>query len=84
MTFTLRGIIEFFRLVKREKELYREILALSISYNYNLVRIYVYYPFINENKTSFYYYLIHKFDFVALEGKEKWTVYKFTKNLYNI
>jgi hypothetical protein len=30
----VRGIVELFRLVKREKELYREILAFLISYNY--------------------------------------------------
>lgn len=31
MTLAVRGIVELFRLIKREKELYREILAFSIS-----------------------------------------------------
>jgi hypothetical protein len=33
MTIVVRGIIELFRLMKREKELYREILAFLVSYN---------------------------------------------------
>jgi hypothetical protein len=80
----VRGIVELFRLVKREKELHREILAFSISYNHETVRIYGHYPIINRNKTTFYHHPIHKFDFTKLDGKEKWTAYKFTKNIYNI
>jgi len=30
----IRGIIELFKLIKREKELYREIFAFLISHNY--------------------------------------------------
>ena len=33
MTMAVRGIVELFRLVKREKELHREILAFSISHD---------------------------------------------------
>jgi hypothetical protein len=84
MTMAVRGIVKLFRLVKREKELYREILAFSISHNHWTVRIYGHYPVINGNKTTFYCHLIYTFDFTALDSKEKWTVYKFTKNVYNI
>jgi len=80
----VRGIIELFRLLKREKELYWEILAFLISYNYRTVRIYGYYPIIKENETTFYRYPIRIFDFTELDSKEKWTVYKFTKNIYDI
>lgn len=80
----MRGIVELFRLIKRKKELYREILAFLILYNYKTVRIYGYYPIINGNKTTFYRYSIRKFDFTELDGKEKWMLYKFTKNIYNI
>jgi hypothetical protein len=79
----VRGIIELFRLIKREKELYWEILAFLVLYNYWTVRIYGYYPVIDGNKTIFYCYLIYEFSFTALDGKEKWTAYKFTKNVYN-
>ena len=34
MTLAVRGIVELFRLVKREKELHREILAFSISHDH--------------------------------------------------
>ena len=39
MTLVVRGVVELFRLVKREKELYREILAFSISHDHSTVRI---------------------------------------------
>jgi hypothetical protein len=39
---------------------------------------------INENKTTFYRYSIRKFNFTELDGKEKWTAYKFIKNVYDI
>ncbi|KAF8850971.1 hypothetical protein BDZ45DRAFT_708120 [Acephala macrosclerotiorum] len=47
------------------------------------IKIYGYYPVIDGNKTTFYRYSIYKFNFTALNGKEKWTVYKFTKNVYD-
>jgi hypothetical protein len=48
------------------------------------VRIYGHYPVINGKDTTYYRHPIHKFDFTALDGKEKWTAYKFTKNVYDI
>ncbi|KAH6665192.1 hypothetical protein B0J14DRAFT_620938 [Halenospora varia] len=76
MTIAVRGIVELFKLVKREKELYQEILAFSISYNHRTVRIYGHYPIIDGNKTTFYRHPIYTFDFTALDGREKWTAYK--------
>lgn len=84
MTLALRGTVELFRLVKREKELHREILAFSISHDHETVRIYGHYPVIDGNKTTFFRHPIRKFDFTELDGKEKWTAYKFTKNVYDI
>ena len=84
MTLAVRGIVELFRLMKREKELHREILTFSVSHDHRTVRIYGHYPVIDGNKTTFYRHPIHTFDFTALDGKEKWTAYKFTKNVYNI
>jgi len=34
ITLAIRGIIKLFRIVKREKELYLQILAFLVSYNY--------------------------------------------------
>ncbi|ELR05319.1 hypothetical protein VC83_01566 [Pseudogymnoascus destructans] len=44
MTMAVRGIVELFRPVKREKGLHREILAFSISHDHSSVRIYGHYP----------------------------------------
>ena len=33
--------------------------------------------------TTFYRHSIHEFSFIALDGKEKWIAYKFTKNVYD-
>merc|ERR1712093_887724 len=75
---------ELFRLVKREKELHREILAFSISHEHSTVRIYGHYALIDGSKTAFYRHPIKKFDFTSEEGKDKWTSYQFTKNVYDI
>ena len=83
MTVAVRGVVELFRSVKREKELDREVLAFSISHDDNSVRIYGHYPVIEGDKTTFYRYTIHQFTFTGLEGKEKWTAYKFVKNVYD-
>jgi hypothetical protein len=84
MTMAVRGIVDLFRLVKREKELHGEILAFLISHNHRTVRIYGHYPIIDGNNTTFYRHPIRTFDFTELHGKEKWTAYKFTKNVYDI
>ncbi|OAP58973.1 hypothetical protein AYL99_06270 [Fonsecaea erecta] len=83
MTLAVRGVVELFRLVKREKEVHRKILGFSITHDHENVRIYGHYPIIEGKKTTFYRHPIHKFDFTALDGKEKWTAYKFTKNVYD-
>ncbi|KAL8652277.1 MAG: hypothetical protein Q9210_002775 [Variospora velana] len=84
MTIAVRGIVELYKAVKREKELHREILAFSISHDHSSVRIYGHYAIIEENKTTFYRHPIHRFDFTALDGKDKWTAYKFSKNVYDV
>jgi len=82
MTLAVRAVVELFRLVKGEKELDREILAFSISHDHESVRIYGHYPIIEETKTTFYRHPIRKFNFTELEGKDKWTAFKFTRSVY--
>ncbi|KIV99010.1 uncharacterized protein PV09_09239 [Verruconis gallopava] len=84
MTLAVRATVELFRLVGREMELHREILAFSISHDHRSVRIYGHYPVIDGKDTKYYRHPVHTFDFTALDGKEKWTAYKFTKNVYEI
>ncbi|KAM3422217.1 hypothetical protein BST61_g2582 [Cercospora zeina] len=79
----VRAVVELFRAVKREKELHREILAFSFSHDHRSVRMYGHYAEITDSGTKHYRYPIHTFDFTALHGKEKWTAYKFTKNVYD-
>ena len=84
MTVAVRGVVELYKAVKREKELHREILAFSISHDHRSVRIYGHYAIIEEEKTIFYRHPIYEFSFTALDGKDKWTAYKFTKSVYDI
>lgn len=84
MTLAARGIVELFRLVHREEELHRQILSFSISHDYCSVRLYGYYPVIDGKDTKYFRHPIHKFDFTALDGKDKWTAYWFTKNIYDL
>lgn len=83
-TLAARAIVELFRLVGREDEVHREILAFSVSHDRRSVRIYAYYPVIDGKDTRYYRHPIHTFDVTALDGKEKWTAYRFTKNVYEI
>ncbi len=83
MTIAVRGIVELYKAMKREKELHREILAFSISHDHRSVRIYDHYVIIDRDKTIFYRHLIHKFSFTTLDDKEKWTAYQFTKNVFD-
>lgn len=84
MTLAVRAVTELFRAVKREGEIHRQILAFSISHNDRSVRIYGHYPVISGKDTKYYRHPIHTFDFTALDGREKWTAYRFTKNVYDL
>ncbi|KAF2754465.1 hypothetical protein EJ05DRAFT_456610 [Pseudovirgaria hyperparasitica] len=84
MTIAVRGVIELYRAVKREKELNQEILAFSISHDHRTVRIYGHYAIINDEKTTFYRHPIKTIDITNEEGKDKWSAYKFTKSVYDI
>ncbi|MCJ1385866.1 hypothetical protein MMC17_008990 [Xylographa soralifera] len=84
MTVAVRGIVQLFKEVKREKELHRKVLAFSISHDDEGVKIFGHYPVIDGDKTTFYRHPIRMFNFTDLDGKEKWTAYKFTKNVYDI
>ena len=83
MTVAVRALVELFRAVKREKELDREILTFSVSHDHRSVRIYGHYPIIEGDKTTFYRHPIREFSFTEQDGKEKWTTYKFVKNVYD-
>ncbi|PTB76968.1 hypothetical protein M440DRAFT_1401312 [Trichoderma longibrachiatum ATCC 18648] len=83
MTLAARGVVKLSRLVGRESEVHRQILAFSISHGYSLARISSYYPVIDGKDTKYYRHPIHMFDFMTLDGRDKWTAYRFTKNFYD-
>ena len=51
---------------------------------YRSVRIYGHYIIIKGNNVTFYRHLIRDFNFIEQEGREKWTAYKFVRNVYDI
>ena len=90
MTCAVKAIVELYRYAKWgeefdwKKELNRKILGFSISHDDKGVRIYGHYPAFEDDKTAFYRHPIHMFDFRALDGRDKWTAHKFTKNVYEL
>ncbi|KAL1952992.1 hypothetical protein VTO42DRAFT_3788 [Malbranchea cinnamomea] len=83
MTVAVRAVVELFRAVGRVVETDRKILAFSISHDHRSVRIYGHYPVLTGKDTKYYRYTIRTFDFTELGGREKWTAYQFTKNIYD-
>lgn len=71
MTCAVRGIVDIYRAVKREKELCRKILVVSISHDHSAVRIYGHYTLVEGNKTTFYRHHIRSFDSTDQDGKER-------------
>ena len=90
MTHAVRAVVELYKYAKWEegfdwtKEVHREILAFSISHDDRAVRIYGHYPVIEHDRTTFYRHPIRDFSLTDLDGREKWTAYKFTKNVYEL
>ncbi|KAL8700427.1 MAG: hypothetical protein Q9201_005455 [Fulgogasparrea decipioides] len=77
------AVVELYRLVSRQDELHRKILTFSVSHDHRAVRIYGHYVLVDEKDTSFYRHPIRNFDITDQEGKDKWTAYMFTLNVYN-
>ena len=79
----VNAVVQLYKAVSREREISGKILAFSISHNGEIVKIYGHYALIQEDKISYHSYAIHSCLFTARDGKEKWTAYRFTKNLYD-
>ncbi|KAI9670772.1 MAG: hypothetical protein M1817_003883 [Caeruleum heppii] len=87
MTLAVRGVVELFQLVGRAQEVDREIVAFSISHNHMTVRIYGHYAVIDGDDPAhitYYRHPIHDFNFQIVDGRERWTAYRFTKNVYDL
>lgn len=71
MTLAVRATVELSRLVGREIEVDRKVLASSIPHDHRTVRIYGHYAVIEQTKTSFYRHPVHTFNFTTLGGKDE-------------
>jgi hypothetical protein len=81
ITIAVRAAVELFKLVGREKELHREIVALAISHDDESVRLYAHYPFIDGDKVTIWRRTIDRY---YLDSKTKWRTWTFTKNVFDI
>ncbi|KAL2043398.1 hypothetical protein N7G274_003704 [Stereocaulon virgatum] len=77
------AVVELYRLVSRQDELHRKILTFSVSHDHQAVRIYGHIALINGKETSFYRHPIRNFDITDQDGKDRWTAYKFVRNVYD-
>ena len=77
------AVVELYGLVSRREELHRKILTFSVSHDHRGVRIYGHYVLINGKETSFYRHTLRTYDINDQHGKDKWTAYMFTLNVYN-
>ena len=86
MTLAVRAFVELYRSLGRgrEVELSRKILAFSISHDHETVKIYGHYPVIDGAQTTYFRHTIKEFNITNEKGKERWTAYKFTMNVYNV
>ncbi|KAL8672801.1 MAG: hypothetical protein Q9168_002765 [Polycauliona sp. 1 TL-2023] len=84
MTLAVKGIVELFRIVKREDELHRELISFAVSHDHESVKIWGHYPVIDGETFTIYRHPIRHFSFKDSDGREKWQTYQFTKNLYDV
>lgn len=80
MTLAVRGVVDLFQRVNREKELHRQIVAFSISHDNSQVRHYGHYAEIDGQTIRYYRHTIREFTFT--DEKDRWVSYRFTKALY--
>ncbi|PON28654.1 hypothetical protein TGAM01_v202501 [Trichoderma gamsii] len=83
MTLAVRGVVELFRLVNRQHELHRQILAFSLSHDCTSVQIYGHYAEIKGKLTTYYHHPIHSYRFEHEEEEGKWAAHRFVKNVYD-
>lgn len=84
MTAAVRAVAELFCAVNREDEINRKVLGLSISHNDMEVRICGHHPVITGKGIKYYEYPIHHFSITSLDERDKWTTYRFMKNVYDM
>lgn len=82
MTMAVRAIVELFRIIGRVEEVNRQVLAFSISHDNNTVRIYGHYAVI-DGDIKYYRKDLRSYQLSDMDGRDRWTAYRFTKNVYD-
>ncbi|KAK3364944.1 hypothetical protein B0T24DRAFT_652203 [Lasiosphaeria ovina] len=82
MTIAVRAVVSLFRLVRREEEVDRQILAFSLSHNEECVNIFGHYAVLDGKDTKYYSHHIRYACFTNLDLVDRWTAYQFVKNVY--
>ncbi|KIN07619.1 hypothetical protein OIDMADRAFT_108291, partial [Oidiodendron maius Zn] len=77
-------VVNLYRNVSRQHELNQKVLAYSISHDQEAVRIYGHYPVIDGDETHVYRFTVKKLDIMSEAGKDRWTSFIFTTNLYDL
>lgn len=80
-SIAVNAIVQLYKAVGREAEISGKPLAFSFSHDNESARIYRHYAMIDGEKVKFRRYPIHKYNFTALNGKEKWYVRKIIARL---
>ncbi|KAL3453214.1 hypothetical protein BJX65DRAFT_263224 [Aspergillus insuetus] len=77
------GVVALFRIVGREEELNKEVLAFSISHSHRIVRIYAHYVMFDNDAVSYYLHLVHEYTLTPRDIRQRWVSYKFVMAVYN-
>lgn len=78
------AVVELYKVMSRQDELHKKIITFSVSHDHRAVRICGHYVLINGKDASFYRHLVQDFSIVNQDGKDKWTAYTFTRNVYDM
>ncbi|KAI9812074.1 MAG: hypothetical protein M1832_000627 [Thelocarpon impressellum] len=81
-SFGASAVVELYRAVSRQDEIQQQMLAFSISHDKEEIRMWGHYAVMDGPKTRYYRHPIKKFNFTSEEGKDRWTAYQFTRNVY--
>ena len=76
-----KTVVQLYQAISRQDELDRQVLCFSVSHDHRLATIYAHYAVMDGTDTSFYRRRIR--NTLLTEGRDRWTAYKFTRNVYD-
>jgi len=84
MTVALRGIVDLYRKANCASDVHRRALGFSISHDEHNARIYVHYPEIDGENTTYWRETIKELNLGDGKGRANWTCGQFTLNACQI